>query len=102
MTLKLVTKRSNCRLCNSKNIKMVLKMPSSQPVDNFLDFKNKDISLPKFKMNLYQCEKCGHAQLLDVVNPHILYGNYVYKSSSSPDLMNHFKLYSRFLVDYGY
>ena len=102
MTLNLSTKRSNCRLCNSKKIKMVLEMPSSQPVDNFLNFKNKDLSLPKFKMNLYQCEKCGHAQLLDVVNPNILYGNYVYKSSSSPDLMTHFKLYSKFLADYGY
>ena len=102
MTSQLTKKRSNCRLCNSKKIKMVLKMPTSQPVDNFLDFKNKDISLPKFKMDLYQCEKCGHAQLLDIVNPQILYGNYVYKSSSSPDLMCHFDLYSKFLIDYSY
>jgi len=77
-------------------------MPSSQPVDNYLSYTNKDILLPKFKMDLYQCKNCGHAQLLDVVNPDILYRNYVYKSSSSPDLFNHFKNYSEFLKDYGY
>lgn len=102
MNLNQITKRPNCRLCNSKKIDMVLKMPASQPVDNYLDPKNKDISLPKFKMDLYQCKSCGHAQLLDVVNPQILYGNYVYKSSSSPDLFKHFKFYTNFLVDHGY
>ena len=102
MNLNQITKKPNCRLCNSKKIDMVLKMPASQPVDNYLDPKNKDISLPKFKMDLYQCKSCGHAQLLDVVNPQILYGNYVYKSSSSPDLFKHFKFYTNFLVDHGY
>jgi 2-polyprenyl-3-methyl-5-hydroxy-6-metoxy-1,4-benzoquinol methylase len=102
MNSNLKIKRSNCRLCSSKNVKLILKMPLSQPVDNYLNYTNMDILLPKFKMDLYQCKNCGHAQLLDVVNPDILYGNYVYKSSSSPDLFNHFKNYSEFLKDYGY
>ena len=31
------------------------------------------------------CQACGHAQLLDVVDPNVLFGNYIYTSSSSPD-----------------
>ena len=39
------------------------------------------------------CTDCGHAQLLDVVNPEILFGQYIYTSSSSPDLDAHFSAY---------
>ena len=50
-------------------------------------------------MDLYMCNSCGHAQLLDVVPPDVLFGNYIYTSSSSPDLDNHFTSYSEFLLD---
>ena len=83
-------------------VKQVLSMPSSQPVDNFRPFFDPEINLPSFDMDLYQCEKCGHAQLLDIVNPDILYGNYIYKSSSSPDLKSHFKNYASFLFNHEY
>ncbi len=95
-------KRKTCRLCNSKNVNLKIRMPKSQPVDNFRKFDDNLILLPRFNMDLYQCAKCGHAQLLDVVHPRILYGNYVYKSSTSPDLKRHFENYSKFLFDYGY
>ena len=95
-------KRNTCRLCNSEKVKLKLKMPKSQPVDNFRTYDDEQILLPSFKMDLYQCSACGHAQLLDVVSPQILYGNYVYKSSTSPDLKRHFENYSKFLFEYGY
>ena len=77
-------------------------MPKSQPVDNFRTYDDSQILLPSFNMDLYQCSVCGHAQLLDVVSPKILYGDYVYKSSTSPDLKKHFENYSKFLFDFGY
>ena len=98
----LLKKRKKCRLCDSTKVKQVLSMPSSQPVDNFRPFFDPEINLPLFDMDLYQCEKCGHAQLLDVVNPDILYGNYIYKSTSSPDLKSHFKNYASFLFTHKY
>lgn len=51
-------------------------------------------------MNLYMCKCCGHAQLLDVVNPIILYGNYIYTSGSSPDLNRHFASYAKQVIGY--
>ena len=97
MKNKLSHKRNSCRLCNSKRLILRLYLPKSQPVDHFRKKNDKDILLPKFKMNLYQCLKCGHAQLLDVVNPKILYGNYIYRSSKSPDLKKHFFNYSKYV-----
>ena len=43
------------------------------------------------------CNSCGHHQLIDIVNPEILYGSYIYTSSSSPDLENHFPNYVEYL-----
>ena len=48
------------------------------------------------------CLDCNHAQLLNVVSPDILYGNYVYLSNSSTDLKKHFKEYSEFLFKKKY
>jgi SAM-dependent methyltransferase len=46
------------------------------------------------------CRACGHAQLLDVVDPSILYGNYIYTSSSSTDLDRHFTGYAKRVTEY--
>ena len=82
--------RSTCRLCDSNNLKLVLEMPSSQPVDNFRPVFSNHLKLESFEMSLFICKSCGHVQLLHVVDPNILYGNYIYESSSSPDLKKHF------------
>ena len=87
----LIKVRSTCRLCNNANLIKVLDLPPSQPVDGFWEpHAHSYLNLPKFNMNLYMCKNCGHHQLLDVVNPNILYGSYIYTSSSSPDLKKHF------------
>tara|TARA_Y100000739_G_C20580126_1_gene452396 strand:- start:632 stop:1741 length:1110 start_codon:yes stop_codon:yes gene_type:complete len=48
-------------------------------------------------MDLYMCKDCGHHQLVEVVDPEILYGSYIYTSSSSPDLKKHFLNYAEYL-----
>jgi SAM-dependent methyltransferase len=95
-----VKTRDTCRLCNSREIDLIYKMPASPPVDNFRLVGDLEISLPKFPMDLYMCRACGHAQLLDVVDPEILYGNYIYTSSSSTDLDRHFSAYAKQAVDF--
>ena len=102
LQLKKSSLRKNCRLCNSKSLNLILEMPSSQPVDNFRPIFSKKLNLEFFNMDLYQCIKCGHAQLLNVVAPEVLYGNYIYESSSSPDLKEHFSNYTDFLFYKNY
>lgn len=86
-------RRKTCRLCDSVKLEKILSFPSSPPVDNYRYANEPEISLPDLPMDLYMCSKCGHAQLLDVVKPEILFGNYIYTSSSSPDLQEHFGAY---------
>ena len=90
------------QICNSKKVKLKLKCQKANLLIILETYDDEQILLPSFNMDLYQCSSCGHAQLLDVVSPQILYGNYVYKSSTSPDLKKHFENYSKFLFEYGY
>lgn len=92
--------RDTCRLCGSSKIDLIYKMPPCQPVDNFRFPGDHEISLPKFPMDLYMCFDCGHAQLLDVVDPVVLYGNYIYTSRSSSDLEKHFSGYASTVKNY--
>lgn len=86
-------KRSSCRLCESSRVRLILAMPSCPPVDHFLLPDQITAQATTYPMDLYMCTDCGHAQLLDVVNPEILFGQYIYTSSSSPDLDAHFSAY---------
>ena len=91
--LKMFYTRSDCRLCGSVRVDKVLNLPACPPVDNFRYANDPDRNLPGLPMDLYICSDCGHAQLLDVVDPNILFGNYIYTSTSSPDLDLHFSNY---------
>ena len=86
-------RRQTCRLCNSVKLEKILSFPRCPPVDNYRYANEPEIFLPDLPMDLYMCSDCGHAQLLDVVKPEILFGNYIYTSSSSPDLQEHFEGY---------
>lgn len=44
-------------------------------------------------MDLYQCEACGHVQLLDVISAETLFRDYIYRTSDSPGLVEHFRKY---------
>lgn len=48
-----------------------------------------------FPLDLHLCRDCGHAQLPDVVDPEILFRNYVYVSGTSPVFVEHFRRYAR-------
>ena len=69
-------------------------MPLSPPVDKFFFAKDRNACFERFPMDMYLCNTCGHAQLLDVVSPEVLFGDYIYTSSSSPDLDTHFENYA--------
>ena len=90
---KFFVKKESCRLCNSKNLKLCIKMPVCPPVDNYRDVDSPLLNIPSFPMDLNLCSDCGNTQLSHVVDPNILYSNYIYDSSSSSDLNKHFHQY---------
>ncbi len=45
---------------------------------------------PVYPLDLHLCHTCGHLQLLTVISPEILFGEYTYRSGLSASLLEHF------------
>jgi hypothetical protein len=81
-----------CRLCNG-NLKTVLEFGETPLANSYP--KTKDETEPLIPLTVVKCKDCGHVQLQETVNPHTLFDNYLYASSDSPSLRNHFAEYAK-------
>jgi SAM-dependent methyltransferase len=91
-------KRHTCRLCHSDRQELVVPM-AGMPIGT-PNFQVPDASIddPVFRtavpLELYLCRECGHLQILHVGNPEIQYRHYVYTTSISLGLREHFSTYA--------
>ena len=51
-----------------------------------------------YPLDLFFCASCGHVQLLDVIDPVMLYEHYVYVSGTSLVFVRHFKEYADYVI----
>jgi len=94
MLKKIFYKRTTCRICNSKRLSLVYRNRPSPIGEAFLKKKRNILTQKNYPINLYICKKCGLVQLLDIINPNVVYKNYLYYTKTSIDLKNHFKEYA--------
>ncbi len=94
--------RQTCRICDSRSLEMVVSFGKTPLANAFLRKDQLTDPEEKFPLDLFLCHDCGHLQLLEVVNPEILFRNYVYVSSTSPSFVEHFRQYASDLIErYG-
>lgn len=88
------SRRKTCRLCNNSQLTLVLPINASPIADAFVFAPNLTQPQPEVPLDLYQCQACGHVQNLDIVNPEILFRDYIFTTSSSAGLVAHFRSYA--------
>lgn len=93
---KLSFKRNDCRLCHSLSLKLIMALAPTPVADSYV--KDKKIKQPLFPLDLMLCQNCGNAQIRDVVDPDILYKNYLYESISSLGFVRHFEEYAESVI----
>ncbi len=77
-------KITQCRVCKSRKLTPVVKIKPQFIASTFVETnKNNPKAKIKIPMTLILCRKCGLAQLLETVNPDLLYDNYFYRSNIS-------------------
>lgn len=92
-------KREQCRLCRSKDLDCVLHLTPT-PLAN--DFVTKEaLSTPQktYPLDLYRCGECSHIQLLDIIDPKVLFSHYVYVSSTSPVMVNYLRNQAKTIIE---
>jgi len=90
--------RTTCRLCGGVSLTKVLALKATPPANAFVGKEQLDTPQQTFPLDVFFCEDCHHVQLLDVVDPRILFENYVYVSGTSPVFVKHFEDYAAFVV----
>lgn len=85
-------KRKTCRACGSGNLYKWLDLGEQPPANNLIPKDQIDGSSEYlFPLVVYYCENCTLVQLLDVVDPKLLFDNYLYHSSTAQSFRDHFK-----------
>ena len=93
--------RKNCRLCAASTLDAVFELAPTPPGDHYLAPSSLANEFAPFPLTLCLCQSCGNLQLSHVVDPEILYGNYIYTTSISLGLDQHFAAYVRDLDSYS-
>jgi SAM-dependent methyltransferase len=91
--------RTTCRLCCSSHLSEVLSLAPTPPANAFVNESQLADIQPIFPLDVFFCEDCHHVQLLDVVDPVVLFENYVYVSGTSPVFVKHFDDYAAFVIN---
>ena len=89
----MLTRRTKCRLCESEQLVLSVKLPVTTIADHYRATGEKQ--MPLYPLDMYRCESCGHIQLLDILPPAILFdAEFTYMPSKNPALIEHFKMYA--------
>lgn len=88
--------KKNCVLCNSVKIEKVFKLANTPLANSYP--QNKKTKEKYYGLTLVLCKNCGHLQLKEIVNPNILFDNYVYVSGTSKVLKTHFTKYAKTII----
>lgn len=91
MMMKEVYKRETCRVCTKRLLKKVLTLGPTPLANEFLSAREIDKGEKFYPLDLYYCSSCSFLQLGHVVSAQILFGNYVYVSSTSKVFIKHFE-----------
>lgn len=92
-------RRDHCQLCASKELTLILSLAPTPPANAFVPESALDEEQKCFPLDVFHCEACHHTQLTDVVDPAVLFENYVYVSGTSPAFVRHFENYANTVID---
>jgi SAM-dependent methyltransferase len=92
-------RRSDCRLCLGASLEPVLSLAPSPPANAFVTASALDREQPRFPLDVWMCADCAHVQLLDVIDPAVLFRDYVYASGTSRAFIAHFERYASDVIE---
>ncbi len=94
-----IHRRSDCRGCGSRDLELVFSLKPSPIGDAYVTPERVNVPQPSYPIDLHMCSQCGLAQIMDVIDPEILYGEYIYVTASSMGLAEHFRGYADSVTD---
>lgn len=85
----IIHRRKTCRLCESAKVELVVPLSPVPLAEKYLTEAQLDQTEPRYPIDLYMCVDCGHVQLLDVIDPKVLWADFTFWSGQSPRIVAH-------------
>jgi len=83
-----------CKFCKSDNIELIIDFHKVALAGGFLT-KEQIPYEKKYDQQLYFCKDCYLLQIINYVDPKVLFNDYFYFSSAINTLKNHFKEFAK-------
>jgi len=91
-------RRGTCRLCGATKLGKALSLAPIPLANDFVAAEALSREQPRFPLDVFLCESCGHLQLLDVIDSKVLFEHYLYVSGTSPAFVRHFRDYAEYVA----
>lgn len=89
--------RSTCRICGASALERFLELGPTPLANSFLaDPEEPEVAYP---LDVYFCTRCSLVQLLDVIEPEVLFRDYIYVSGTSETMRRHFAEYASIVAE---
>ena len=85
-----------CVCCDDDNVNLLLDL-NKQPLAN--SYHDNTKRLKKYPLGVNLCQDCYHIQLTDVVDPDLLFKNYLYVSGTTQTLRDNFKWFADYVIE---
>jgi SAM-dependent methyltransferase len=91
--------RTDCRACGAGHLHKFLEL-GPQPLANAFPRSSDEFAdEERYPLDVYFCEQCSLVQLLDVIDPEVLFRDYIYVTGTSETIAAHNVKYAQAVVD---
>jgi SAM-dependent methyltransferase len=87
-----------CRACGGRSLETVFDFGAMPLAGGFLPGPQAIANEQKFPLQVHVCSTCALVQILDPIDPNILFRDYAFSSSTVGPLVQHFDAYAEWLV----
>lgn len=94
MNIQPIERVTECRLCDSPNLDLVVAFTPTPPGDHYITADRLNEPQPCYPLDVMCCRACGAVQLADTVDPALIYPEYLYRTAVSKGLTEHFATYA--------
>ena len=84
-----VLKRTTCRLCESSNVEMAVKLEPIPLTEKYLTQDQLNDETHLYDIDLFMCLDCGHVQIFDIIDPLVLWDNFTFRSGQAQIIIDH-------------
>jgi len=95
----MIRRRTTCRICDGTDLEPILSLGPTPLANSYLRSPDEFEGEPVFPLDLHFCLRCGLFQLLDVVDPAVLFRHYLYVTGTSSTIAAHNRAYARTVAD---